>query len=155
MTDDMIKKLGEQGGVMQINFYTAFLDSAVDNNNVKNRVALKKLLDEKGLSPDDPEAKPVIEQFEIDHPWKTTPIETVANHIDHVVKIAGIDHVAFGSDYDGVDNHLPIGLEDVSTFPNLIYVLLKRGYTEEDIAKICYKNVWRVWNAVEKTAGRG
>lgn len=155
MTDDMIKKLGEQGGVMQINFYTAFLDSAVDNNNVKNRVALKKLLDEKGLTPDDPEAKPVIEQFEIDHPWKTTPIETVANHIDHVVKIAGIDHVAFGSDYDGVDNHLPIGLEDVSTFPNLIYVLLKRGYTEEDIAKICYKNVWRVWNAVEKTAGRG
>gem|GEM_PF-2561107 len=78
----------------------------------------------------------------------------MADHIDHVVKIAGIDHVAFGSDYDGVDNRLPIGLEDVSTFPNLIYVLLKRGYTEEDIEKICYKNVWRVWNAVEKVAGR-
>jgi len=76
----------------------------------------------------------------------------VANHIDHVVKLAGIDHIAFGSDYDGVNGRLPTGLEDVSTYPNLIYTLLKRGYTEEDIAKICYKNVWRVWNKVEQVA---
>ena len=155
MTDDMIKKLGEHGGVMQINFYSAFLDSAVSNANTKSRAELKKLLAEKGLQASDTAAQALIAQFEKEHPWKTTPIETVADHIDHVVKIAGIDHVAFGSDYDGVDNRLPIGLEDVSTFPNLIYVLLKRGYTEEDIEKICYKNVWRVWNAVEKVAGRG
>jgi len=155
MTDDMIKKLGEHGGVMQINFYSAFLDSAVSNANTKSRAELKKLLAEKGLQASDTAAQALIAQFEKEHTWKTTPIETVADHIDHVVKIAGIDHVAFGSDYDGVDNRLPIGLEDVSTFPNLIYVLLKRGYTEEDIEKICYKNVWRVWNAVEKVAGRG
>jgi membrane dipeptidase len=74
------------------------------------------------------------------------------NHIDHVVKIAGIDHVAFGSDYDGVDNQLPVGLEDVSHFPDLIYELLKRGYSEEDIEKICYKNVWRVWNKVAEVS---
>lgn len=155
MTDDMIKKLGEQGGVMQINFYSAFLDSAVSNANAKANADLKKLLDEKGLHAGDTAAQSLIAQFEKEHPWKTTPIETVADHIDHVVKIAGIDHVAFGSDFDGVDNRLPIGLEDVSTFPNLIYILLKRGYTEEEIEKICYKNVWRVWNAVEKAAGRG
>ncbi len=152
MTDDMIKKLGEQGGVMQVNFYSAFLDSAVSNANAKARDELKKLLDEKGLKASDTAAHALIAQFEKEHPWKTTPIETVADHIDHIVKIAGIDHVAFGSDYDGVDNRLPIGLEDVSTFPNLIYVLLKRGYTEDDIAKICYKNVWRVWNKVEQVA---
>lgn len=76
----------------------------------------------------------------------------VANHIDRVVQLAGIDHVGIGSDFDGVEGDLPTGLEDVSSYPNLIYTLLKRGYTEEDIAKICYKNLWRVWNKVEQVA---
>ena len=76
----------------------------------------------------------------------------VADHIDHVVALAGIDHVGFGSDYDGVGDSLPTGLKDVSQYPNLIYELLKRGYTEEDIEKICYKNVFRVWSEVEKIA---
>jgi membrane dipeptidase len=75
-------------------------------------------------------------------------VERVADHIDHVVKIAGIDHVGIGSDYDGVGDTLPVGLKDVSDYPNLIYVLLKRGYTDGDIEKICSKNVFRVWNKV-------
>lgn len=152
MTDDMIKKLGENGGVMLINFYNAFLDSAVVNQNKVNREKLNALLTEKGLNQTDILAKPVIEQFKKDNPSAKTDIEMVANHIDHVVKIAGIDHVGIGSDFDGVDGDLPTGLEDASCFPNLIYVLLKRGYTEEDIAKVCYKNVWRVWSQVEKAA---
>ena len=78
---------------------------------------------------------------------------TVADHIDHVVAITGgTDNVGFGSDFDGVGDSLPTGLKDVSQYPNLIFELLKRGYTEEDIAKICYKNVFRVWRAVEKVA---
>ncbi|MEQ1588203.1 MAG: dipeptidase [Cyclobacteriaceae bacterium] len=152
MTDDMIKKLGENGGVMLINFYNAFLDSAVVNQNKVNREKLNALLIEKGLTQTDTLAKPVIEQFKKDNPSFKTDIEMVANHIDHVVKIAGIDHVGIGSDFDGVDGDLPTGLEDASCFPNLIYVLLKRGYTEEDIANVCYKNVWRVWSQVEKAA---
>lgn len=152
MTDDMIKKLGENGGVMMINFYNAFLDSGVVNKNKINREKLNALLIEKGLNLTDTLAKPVIEQFKKDNPSSKTDIEMVANHIDHVVKIAGIDHVGIGSDFDGVDGDLPTGLEDASCFPNLIYVLLKRGYTEEDIAKVCYKNVWRVWSEVEKVA---
>lgn len=152
MTDDMIKKLGENGGVMLINFYNAFLDSVVVNQNKINREKLNALLIEKGLNLTDTLAKPVIEQFKKDNPSFKTDIEMVANHIDHVVKIAGIDHVGIGSDFDGVDGDLPTGLEDASCFPNLIYVLLKRGYTEEDIAKVCYKNVWRVWSEVEKAA---
>ncbi len=70
------------------------------------------------------------------------------------LKIKGrpIDHVGIGSDYDGVGDSLPYGLKDVSSYPNLIYHLLKRGYSDEDIAKICYKNIWRVWKEVESVA---
>jgi membrane dipeptidase len=75
-------------------------------------------------------------------------IERVADHIDHVVKLIGVDHVGFGSDFDGVDDSLPLGLKDVADYPNLIYVLLKRGYTEEDIEKICSGNIMRVWDKV-------
>ncbi len=152
MTDDMIKKLGEKGGVMLINFYNAFLDSAVVNRNKINREKLNALLRDKGLSLTDSQAQPIVEQFKKDNPSLRSNINMVANHIDHVVNLAGIDHVGIGSDFDGVDGDLPIGLEDASCFPNLIFELLKRGYTEEDIAKICYKNVWRVWNKVEQAA---
>jgi membrane dipeptidase len=76
----------------------------------------------------------------------------VADHIDHVVELAGIDHVGFGSDFDGVGDSLPTGLKDVSQYPNLIAELLKRGYSEEDIAKICYQNVFRVWSQVLEIA---
>ncbi len=148
MTDDMIKKLGENGGVMMINFYNAFLDSAVVNRNKSNREKLNALLAEKGLTSTDSLAKPIIEQFKKDNPSLKSDIEMVANHIDHVVKIAGIDHVGIGSDFDGVDGEVPTGLEDASSFPNLIYVLLKRCYTESDIEKICYLNTWRVWSKV-------
>jgi membrane dipeptidase len=97
-------------------------------------------------------AKPFIAQFKKDNPSFYADVEHVANHIDRVVKLTGIDHVGIGSDYDGVGDSLPTGLKDVSSYPNLIYALLKRGYTEEDIAKICYQNVWRVWNKVAEVA---
>jgi membrane dipeptidase len=149
MTDDMIKKLGENDGVIMINFYTAFLDSSVGNNNRR----LAAILRSKKLKSSDSLARPIIEQFRKDHPVMTS-VETVADHIDNVVRVAGIDHVGIGSDFDGVDGDLPKGLEDVSTYPNLIYTLLKRGYTDEDIAKICSGNVLRVWRKVEQVANQ-
>jgi membrane dipeptidase len=152
MTDDMIKKMGDNGGVIMINYYNAFIDSAVVNRNNINREKLNALLTEKGVDINDVEAKPIIEQFKKENPSLKSDINMVANHIDHVVKLAGIDHVGIGSDFDGVEGDLPTGLEDVSSYPNLIYTLLKRGYTEEDIEKICYKNLWRVWNKVEQVA---
>ena len=82
-----------------------------------------------------------------------TTVQMVADHIDHVVKIAGIDHVGFGSDFDGV-GALPIGLEDASKMPNLIAELIRRGYSDEEIAKVCYKNTFRVWRAVEEYANQ-
>lgn len=152
MSDDMIKLLGKNNGVIQINFGSTFLDSTVRAANEANRKKLQVLLDEKKLKFSDSLAKPIIEEYQKLNPSLFADVETVANHIDHVVRLAGINHVGIGSDFDGVGDSLPTGLKDVSQYPNLIYVLLKRGYTEEDIEKICYKNVWRVWSAVEEFA---
>ncbi len=112
------------------------------------------LLKEKGLSYRDEAAKPVIEEFRKENPSLYADVKTVANHIDRVVQLAGIDHVGIGSDYDGVGDSLPTGLKDVSQYPNLIAELLRRGYSPEDIEKICYKNVWRVWNKVIEVADK-
>jgi len=152
MSDEMITRLGENGGVIQINFGSTFLDGEIAKERDKQREELRALLAEKGLRWNQPEAEPLIEQFQKEHPSLYSDVEKVADHIDRVVKLAGIDHVGLGSDFDGVGDSLPTGLKDVSQYPNLIYELLKRGYTEEDIEKVCYKNVWRVWRQVEKVA---
>jgi membrane dipeptidase len=154
MNDDMIKALSKNGGVIQINFGSSFLDSTYRAKSAASRKQLQSILKEKNLKATDALAKPIIEQHRKDNPPFYADIEHVANHIDHVVKLVGIDHVGIGSDFDGVGDSLPTGLKDVSSYPNLIYVLLKRGYTEADIEKICYKNVWRVWNKVEEVANQ-
>lgn len=154
MNDDMIKKLGANGGVIQINFGSGFLDSAVSKQNEENRKKLRVILDEKKLGMRDSLAKPIIEQFRKDNPSLYADVETVVNHIDHVVQLVGIDHVGIGSDFDGVGDSLPTGLKDVSQYPNLIYALLKRGYTESDIEKICSGNVFRVWKRVAEVAAQ-
>ncbi|MEM8934629.1 MAG: membrane dipeptidase, partial [Acidobacteriota bacterium] len=76
----------------------------------------------------------------------------VADHIDHVVQLVGIEHVGIGSDYDGVGDTLPNGLKDVSTFPNLIAELLARGYSEADVEAILGGNLIRVWREVDRLA---
>lgn len=154
MDDDMIKKLGENGGVIQINFGSTFLDGEIQKVRDEQRSQLLALLNEKGLSYGDDGADEVIETFRKEHPSLYSDVQMVANHIDHVVKLAGIDHVGLGSDYDGVGDSLPTGLKDVSQYPNLLAELLKRGYSEDDIEKICYKNVFRVWKQVEKIAAK-
>lgn len=154
ISDDMVKALKENGGVIQINFGSTFLDSAVSKTNDENRKKLQALLKEKGLTMRDSLAKPIIEEFRKENPSLYADVKTVADHIDRVVQLAGIDHVGIGSDYDGVGDSLPTGLKDVSQYPNLIYELLRRGYLPEDIEKICYKNVWRVWNKVIEVSGQ-
>lgn len=152
MTDAMIKELAKNGGVMLINFYTAFLDSATaKQQRVKNN-KIELALREKGLKENDSLAKPIIEQIKRENPMPLVDVEKVADHIDHVVKLTSIDHVGFGSDFDGVDGMLPQGLTDASMYPNLIYSLLKRGYTKADIEKICSVNVLRVWKKVEESS---
>ncbi len=149
MSDNMIKELGKNGGVIQINFGTSFLDEKARLDINEKQKILGKILKDKGLKQDDKDAKPVIEAFQKEYPILFADVETVANHIDHVKKLVGIDHIGIGSDFDGVGDTLPTGLKDVSQYPNLIYALLKRGYTEGEIAKILYQNVWRVWSKVQ------
>lgn len=152
MNDEMIKRMGENGGVIQINFGTDFLDGAMSKQNDSMREELNALLEKEGMKHSDSDAQPIIQQFVKDHPTLYADVQTVADHIDHVVQLAGIDHVGFGSDFDGVGDSLPAGLKDVSQYPNLICELLKRGYSGQDIEKMCYKNVWRVWKEVERVA---
>ena len=150
MSDDMIKKVGENGGVVQINFGSTFIDEASRESQDKISADIASWIEAEKIDADDPRAKAYAEDYRKKN-FKFSDVEKVADHIDHVVSIAGIDHVGFGSDFDGVGDTLPEGLKDVSDYPNLIHELLKRGYSEEDIEKICYKNAFRVWNAV----GRG
>ena len=154
MSDDMIKELAKKGGVIQINFGSSFLDSEINAIRDSNRVQLHRFLFQLHLSEDDPAAKKITERFMEDHPNPYATVEKVADHIDHVRNLVGIDYVGIGSDFDGVGDSLPTGLKDVSMYPNLLYALLKRGYTKEDIEKICYKNVWRVWNEINQIAAQ-
>ena len=151
MSDELIQGLAKNGGVMMINFGGAFLDSAYTSGTAQVREHLVNWLAENKLSRSDPRAQQYIEEYTA----KFTPFPTVArvaDHFDHVVSLVGIDYVGLGSDYDGVGDSLPTGLKDVSMFPNLFSELLRRGYSKEDLEKISYKNVFRVWQAVEDFA---
>lgn len=149
MSDDMIRVFGENDGVMMINFYTAFLKEEI----WKQKAAIDSLLKGKGMKDSDEAAVSLIEQYRKDHP-AIADVGTVADHIDHAVELAGVDHVGLGSDFDGVGGpgNLPDGLKSPAQYPDLIFELLKRGYSEEDIEKICSKNVFRVWNKVAEVA---
>lgn len=146
MSDDMIKLLGKKGGVIQINFGSSFLDENYRQQAEVLQEKFGKILKEKGLKFGDSAAQDLLKQFQKENPVLFADVETVADHIDHVKKLTGsTKNIGIGSDFDGVGDSLPTGLKDVSQYPNLIYVLLKRGYTEDAIADIMYRNVWRVW----------
>ena len=151
MSDDMIIKLAESNGLILINFGSSFvnelsnkkfdqIDRKVENWKIKNKINdIKEINKFKNR---------IIEE---EKPFAT--IEDVINAIDHVVKLVGIDHVGFGSDFDGLGNTLPYNLKNVSDYPNIILGLLKKNYSEEDIEKICYKNLFKTWNEILEFSG--
>lgn len=151
MSDDLINTLGENDGVIMINFGSTFLDSASQNSSERVQQEIAQLLEEKGLDAGSEEGKQFSEQYFQDN-FQFSTVEKVADHIDHVVNLVGVDHVGLGSDYDGVGPTLPTGLKDASTYPNLFAELLERGYSEEDIEKIASGNVFRVWQKVDEVA---
>lgn len=151
MSDELIQAMAKNGGVMMINFGGSFIDSAYAAGSDKVREHLVNWLAENNLTRSDSAAQAYISEYAAaNNPFPT--VQRVADHFDHVKNLVGIDYVGLGSDFDGVGDSLPTGLKDVSMFPNLIAELLKRGYSKEDIEKICYKNVFRVWKAVEDYA---
>ena len=151
MGDAEIKRLKDNGGVIQINYGSSFVTQVSQDKRKANSEKIEAYAKENGLEENDETFIAYAKKVNEENPMYAD-ITEVVDHIDRVVKLAGIDHVGIGSDYDGVGDSLPYGLKDVASYPNLIFHLLKRGYSEEDIEKICYKNIWRVWSAVEMAA---
>jgi membrane dipeptidase len=156
MTDDMIRTLAKNRGVMDINFYSAFLD----NRFRVSRAALSKQIDaalaaaraeraKQGKRLSYAEETAIQQRLEANLPQPSFTV--IADHIDHAVKIGGIDHVGLGSDFDGIDAS-PKGMEDVSKLPDLVRELARRGYTEQDLEKILGGNVLRVMRRVEEVS---
>jgi membrane dipeptidase len=148
MSDEVLLELKKNGGVIMINFGSDFLDGELSNKNKAAGIEIEKLLKSKGVVADSPEGKKVIEAYKKTNPTLYSDVQKVADHIDHVKELIGSEHIGLGSDYDGVGDSLPKGLKDASDYPNLLAELIKRGYSEQEIEKICYKNLFRVWNKV-------
>ncbi|MEZ4826438.1 MAG: dipeptidase [Bacteroidia bacterium] len=152
MNDDMIRILAENGGVIMINFGSTFLEEELRLAWDKVDEELRAWAKENNVSRKSPEYEARRKELHDKMGKQFSNVSVVADHIEHVVKLVGVDHVGFGSDFDGVGDSLPVGLKDVSDYPNIIEELLKRGFTEEDIEKICYGNLARVWREVERYA---
>jgi len=158
MTDEMLRALARNGGVVMINYHAAFISEEF-------RVASEKLSGDVVTSMSalskkcgGNEACTTREGERIDHEammngsLPKVSWERIIDHIDHAVKIAGADHVGLGSDFDGAT--MPLGLEDASKLPKITDALLKKGYSEQDVEKILGGNILRVMEAVEKAAHR-
>jgi membrane dipeptidase len=152
MSDDMIRKLAKNGGVIQINFGSIFISEKCRLRFYEGRDKALQWAQENDIDPEHKSVREWRDHYFEEHPVGVADVTDVANHIDHVVQLVGVEHVGFGSDFDGVGDSLPTGLKDVSYFPNLIKELLARGYEEEDIEKICSGNLLRVWRDVERVA---
>ena len=154
IADDMIVRLAENGGVVMINYGSAFLTQEAQDYGTNKRAAMRAWLEENELEFSEEVSAQFDAIYEAEHggyPYAT--LDETLDHFDHVVNLVGVDHVGIGSDYDGVGDSLPIGLKDVSSYPNLIEGLLSRGYSEDDVRKILGGNLLRVWREVEAAAG--
>jgi membrane dipeptidase len=152
MSDEMIKALAEKGGVIQINFGSGFLTEAARNSSDAASELRTQYLEANGYESGGPESDAWMEAYRQEHPFPYATLADVVAQIDHAVELAGIDHVGFGSDFDGVGDSLPEGLKDVSDYPDLIAALLDAGYSEQDVEKIAGGNLMRVWGEVERVA---
>jgi len=126
LTDDMLKAMAKKGGVVMVNFYTGFINTEYAKPGMPAPIEAAK----------------------------TATLEMLMQHFEHTIKVAGIDHVGIGSDFDGVEGKLPAGMEDISKLSTITYELLKRGYSEKDVKKVLGENLLRVMAEVEKTANK-
>ncbi len=154
--DDLLKRIAKNGGVVQVNFYSVFVDAATvspqSDERARHLKTQQDALNEKYK--DDPERlSEEGDKLEAANPLPPLPISKLIDHIDHIVKVAGIDHVGIGADFDGA-NDFPEGARDVSMLPNITYELLKRGYSEQDIRKILGENFLRLFAQAELVARR-
>jgi membrane dipeptidase len=154
MTDEMLQAVAKNGGVVQVNFYSGFVDEnyrqAMEAQDKDEKAAIQQYVD--SLKAQD---KPVnyIEIDRISRQWMAKiprpPLKSLIDHIDRIAKVAGVDHVGLGSDFDGVSGATPQGIDSAADLPRITQALLDRGYSAEDIKKILGGNLLRVFRQVE------
>jgi membrane dipeptidase len=157
MTDEMLRAVATNGGVVQTNFYDAFIDENYRKANEAQKkdaeAAVKARIAELKAT-----GKPVtyLDKDRIEREWAARiprpPLKSLIDHIDHIAKIAGVDHVGLGSDFDGVSGATPEGIDSAADLPKITQALLDRGYSAEDIRKILGGNLLRVFRAVERVS---
>jgi membrane dipeptidase len=148
--DSILQRLPENGGVVMVTFVPAFVSQEVAD---WEEVATEEGKKVEAQVSDTVERRRQMDAWVAAHPRPDATLAQVANHIDHVRKLAGVDHVAIGSDFDGIE-HTPVGLENVSTFPQLFAELIRRGWSDDDLRKLAGRNLLRVLRAAESTATR-
>lgn len=146
--DDVLTLVARNGGVVMVNFFSGFVvprsaEVMSEMFNVGRELRAKY--------PDEAQFKQAVRRWYADHPMDAGTVHDVVDHIDHIVRVAGVDHVGLGSDFDGVTK-LPAQLEDVSCYPYITQELLNRGYTAEQIHKVLGQNVLRVLREAEQVA---
>jgi membrane dipeptidase len=146
--DDVLRLVAKNGGVVMVNFYPGFIMP-------EGARAMKEMFqvyrDLKAKYPKKEDLRAALEQWKKEHPFDVGSVHTLVDHIDHIVKTAGIDHVGLGSDFDGI-NVVARQLEDVSCYPYITQELLNRSYSKEDIHKILGGNLLRVFGKAEQVA---
>jgi membrane dipeptidase len=148
--DSILQRLPKNGGVVMVTFVPAFVSPEVaawEAQAKEQTTAIKEAVT------DSVEQKRRFDEWKGTHPRPTATLKQVADHIEHVRQVAGIDHVGIGSDFDGIDT-VPEGLEDVSKFPSLFAELIRRGWSDRDLKKLAGQNLLRVLRAAEATAAR-
>jgi membrane dipeptidase len=148
MTDDMLKAVAKKGGVVMVNFGKSF----VNTKYVKPGPEIQAKMDEIRNQYSGDQATMRAKLRELQGPPPRVPLDMLIDHFVHVARVAGVDHVGIGSDFDGVDGMLPGGMEDVSKLPAITYELLKRGYSAADVKKVLGENLLRVMAEVEDAA---
>lgn len=146
--DEILLKIKQNGGVVMVNYFSGFVvpESARQMTEMFN---VRRELKQK--YPNETEFNREYNRWKSSHKMKPGTIHDVVDHIDHIVKVAGVDHVGIGSDFDGVST-LPAQLEDVSTYPLITQALLDRGYTDQQIKQIMGQNLMRVLRKAEQVA---
>jgi membrane dipeptidase len=159
MTDDMLRALAKKGGVVHINYYEGFLVDgfAEREKGLKPEQAAQDAIDDRTPKFGDRSHNgPAVRKINAQRIAKLgrVPLSRLLDHFEHAVKVAGVDHVGLGSDFDGADDEFPEGMEDISKIPNLVRGLMERGFSDEDILKILGGNTLRVMRDVESVARR-
>jgi len=152
VSDDVLRQVTANHGVVMVNYAAIYVSDAFrrwssDKDAEKARLNAPPF---GGLFIGQPEkAAKALAEWEKAHPKPVVTLAMVADHIEHIARVAGVDQVGIGSDYDGVSNNLPAGLADVSTYPALLEELMRRGWSDADVAKVAGLNVLRVLDAAE------